>query len=163
AGNFLAAYRHVITPARYLQELRNPRLLDHPSLQGRGTRLSPTDHELHIARTFALSYERLDSTLPADALALQALARVAHFAPGVPIPRNLFIGTLSSSMSDADVQHTQTQVDPSLDIEDALTRLIDLGLLENEEAGALRMHRLLTAFVQGVATDIEAQDAAERA
>lgn len=163
ASNFLAVYRHVITPARYLQELRNPRLLDHPSLQGRGTRLSPTDHELHIARTFALSYERLDPTALADALALQALARVAHFAPGVPIPRELFVATLSSSTSDTDEQHIQTQVDPLLNVEDALNRLIDLGLLENEEEDALRMHRLLTAFVQGVSANIEAQDAAERA
>ncbi|MFN8480565.1 MAG: hypothetical protein U0074_22360 [Kouleothrix sp.] len=31
-------------------------------------------------------------------------------------------------------------------MEDALTRLIELGLLEDEASGALRMHRLLAAF-----------------
>ncbi|MBR8837493.1 MAG: tetratricopeptide repeat protein [Stigonema ocellatum SAG 48.90 = DSM 106950] len=163
AGNFLAAYRHVITPARYLQELRNPHLLDHPSLQGRGTRLSPTDHELHVARTFALSYERLDPTVPADALALQYLVRVAHFAPGVPIPRELLVATLSSSTSNRDEQNIQTQIESSLDVEDAINLLINLGLLENEEAGALRMHRLLTAFIQSVSASIEVRNAAEQA
>jgi hypothetical protein len=58
AGSFLARYRYTITPAAYLAQLRQPNLLDHLSLQGwQLTRdLSPTQHEQHVARTFALSY-----------------------------------------------------------------------------------------------------------
>ena len=70
AGSFLAAYRHAVTPKAYLTQLRDETLLDHPSLRGRGTTFSPTGHELHVARTFALSYDRLDPKDENDALAL---------------------------------------------------------------------------------------------
>jgi hypothetical protein len=71
AGSFLACYRHASAgrPAKYLEQLRHGDLLDHPSLQGRGSEASPTDHERHVARTFALSYERLDAADADDGLA----------------------------------------------------------------------------------------------
>ena len=65
SGSFLARYRHAVTPAAYLAQLQQPNRLAHQSLQGwqLSQELSPTRHEQHVARTFALSYDRLH---PAD-------------------------------------------------------------------------------------------------
>jgi hypothetical protein len=57
AGSYLARYRQVISPTHYLVQLRQPNRLQHRSLQAGD--LSPTGHVQHVARTFALSYERL--------------------------------------------------------------------------------------------------------
>ncbi len=71
AGSFLARYRYAVTATTYLKQLQDQSLLDHASLQGRGTTYSPTGHKLHVARTFALSYEeRLDTADETDALAV---------------------------------------------------------------------------------------------
>lgn len=75
AGSFLARYRHVVTPATYLAQLKDKALLGHPSLQGRWMNVSPTRHDWDVGRTFALSYDRLDPDDPADALARALLAR----------------------------------------------------------------------------------------
>ncbi len=82
AGGYLFRYHFAVAPADYLAQLRRPDLLDHPSLQTGG--ISRTDHEQSVARTFALSYERLDTTDPTDKLAVALLARSACFAPGEP-------------------------------------------------------------------------------
>ncbi len=153
AGSYLARYRHAVTPEDYLVQLRDKALLDHPSLQGRGATLSPTDHELHVARTFILSYQRMDPADETDALALALLGRAAYFAPGEPIPRELLVATLGR---DDDPER-------ALQIEDGLARLVELGLLEAEAEGALRLHRLVSAFVRGVAADAEAQRSVEEA
>src|SRR5262249_54233658 len=52
--------------------------------------------------------------------------------------------------------------DAVLTAEDALARLVELGLLERAEEGTLRLHRLLVVFVQAAAQDGEAQAAVER-
>ncbi|MCI0395180.1 MAG: hypothetical protein L0322_09615, partial [Chloroflexi bacterium] len=77
AGSFLAYYAGAITPADYLADLRGGALLDHPALQGAGSAYSPTGHERHVARTFALSTERLDPQDATDSLAMALLARAA--------------------------------------------------------------------------------------
>jgi len=53
AGSFLKAYRSALfaQPATYLESLRQTDLLDHPSLQGRGSGILPTGHEGHVGRT----------------------------------------------------------------------------------------------------------------
>jgi Tfp pilus assembly protein PilF len=150
AGSFLAKYRHTVTPAAYLQRLSTPTILNDRSLQAAG--LSPTKHVQHVARTFEQSYERLDAADPTDALALKLLARAAYFAPGEPLPRDLLISTLNLPDDDADA---------ALQADDALTRLIDLGLLETEAEDWLRLHRLLAAFVRALAADDEAQASVE--
>ncbi len=149
AGSFLAKYRRVITPADYLRRLRAPTILDDRSLREAG--ISPTKHLQHVARTFEQSYERLDPMDAGDALALKLLACAACFAPGEPIPRWLLLQTLSLA----------DDPDAALLAEDALTRLIDLGLLETDDADALRLHRLLVAFVRAIASDPAAQAAVE--
>jgi tetratricopeptide (TPR) repeat protein/transcriptional regulator with XRE-family HTH domain len=152
AGSFLAKYRHALTPAQYLQRLHVPTILSDRSLQAAG--LSPTQHVQHVARTFEQSYARLDPADPVDALARTLLAHVASFAPGEPLSRSLLLQTLA--LPEEDVERT-------LLAEDALTRLIDLGLLDTTAAGSLRLHRLLVAFVQAVLVDEVSQVAVETA
>jgi tetratricopeptide (TPR) repeat protein len=153
AGSYLARYRFAVTPEEYLAQLRHPDLLRHRSLQV-AVGMLPTPREQNLARTFALSYERLDPADPIDDSAVKLLARVARFAPGEPIPRGLLISTLDLPDDDPDAM---------LRAEDGLSRLAELGLLESEEAGALRLHRLLAAFVRNEADDVEAQAAVEEA
>jgi tetratricopeptide (TPR) repeat protein/transcriptional regulator with XRE-family HTH domain len=153
AGSFLARYHHAVIPAAYLAQLRRPALLKHPSLQGTGR--SPTHHIAHVGRTFQVSYARLDAADATNALATQLLARAASFAPGEPIPRQLLLATLELGERDDAA---------ALRAEDALARLIELGLLdEMAAAGALRLHRLLAAFVRETASDATAQAAVEQA
>jgi tetratricopeptide (TPR) repeat protein len=150
AGGYLERYDFEVTPADYLAQLRRPDLLEHRSLQEGG--ISLTGHVKSVARTFALSYERLNTTDPTDALAIALLARAARFAPGEPIPRDLLRTTLDLREDDPDAM---------LRAGDAVRRLVELGLLQAEETGALRLHRLLAAFVRSAAADAEAQAAVE--
>lgn len=153
AGSFLGKYRHAdfSQPQAYLAALHRSDLLDHDSMRSGG--LSPTGHEQHVGRTFELSTERLDPENPIDALARSLLERAACFAPGEPIPRALLILTVQ------DIEGLTPQR-----IEDALTRLIDLGLLNPEDHGALHIHRLVCSFVKVQAWDYDtAQKAVEKA
>ena len=154
AGSFLCEYRTIISPADYLCQLKDETLLDHPSLEGRGTSFSPTGHELHVAKTFALSLGKLNADDAVDELAMRILARTAYFAPGVPIPRDLLLKTVDSSEEDFET---------TLQIEDALKRLGNLGFLEIEQEGSIVMHRLVASFVRNLQSDSEAQAAAEMA
>ncbi len=150
AGSFLARYRYALSPVAYLVQLRRPDLLQHRSLQGEGR--SPTGHVLHVAQTFVLSYERLQPSDPVDGVALALLQRAAYLAPGEPIPRDLLLATLGL---------TDEDLDGMLQAEDGLRRLGELGLLETEAEGALRLHRLLAAFVRDAAPDVRTQVAVE--
>ena len=154
AGSFLARYKEASfgQPAAYLDQLGRGDLLAHPSLQGKGSEISPTGHEAHVARTFALGYERLDPADPIDAVARKLLARAAHFASGEPIPRPLLLATLHLAGEDTDALLTA---------EDALDRLIGLGLLESGEGGRLVLHRLVATFVRGREEEDESREAVE--
>src|SRR5690606_8542159 len=101
--------------AGYLEKLRGEDLLSHPSLQGRGAEPSPTGHELHVARTFALSFERLDPEDAADVAAIMLLAGAACFAPGEAFPGDWLLAALES--------------EDELLLVDGLKRLLALGLL----------------------------------
>jgi hypothetical protein len=150
AGSFLACYRDTTTPAAYLAELRNQALLEHESLQGDGAETSPTGHVLHVGRTFALSWERLDPADAVDAIARDLLQRAACLAPGEPIPHALLVATLSTP-EDNRAARTQAK---------ALRRLLDLGLLEKPEPATYRIHRLVTAFARHTGGDHDAARAA---
>jgi hypothetical protein len=144
AGSFLACYRNTITPAAYLTQLRARALLGHTSLQGRGSTSSPTNHDLHVGRTFALSWDRLDPSNAVDAMARDLLQRAACLAPGELIPHEMLVATLGPAQND---------LDAALAREDALHRLLHLGLLDAPESGAYRIHRLVTVFAQQAAGD----------
>src|SRR5262249_38985306 len=111
--------------------------------------VSPTGHMHDVARTFALSFDRLNAANPTDALALTLLARTARFAPGEPVPRDLLKATIG-----------ETQ--PARQVGKAIRRLVELGLVDEEADGALRMHRLVAKFVQERSRDAEAQAVVER-
>ncbi|MEZ4593458.1 MAG: tetratricopeptide repeat protein [Chloroflexota bacterium] len=138
AGSFLERYQGVVTPAKYFAQLREHGL-KHPSLTGRGVQYSPTDHELNIARTIALSYEQLHTANEVDEIALALLARAAHFAPNEPIPRDLLFETINLTVDD---------LDAILLAEDGMVRLQDLGLAAQTEQEAIWLHRLVAKYVQ---------------
>ena len=146
AGSFLARYRHapVGQPAAYLEAVRRPDLLEHRSLTMEGE--SPTGHEQHVARTFALSYDQLDPADEIDQMALAILARAAWFAPGEPIPRDAAAG---------ERRRRRRGRGRGLRFEDGLARLRELGLIAEQQDGALVLHRLLAAFVRSEAGDAE--------
>ena len=142
AGRYLRYYKRSVTPADYLDHLRDPLLLHHPSMLGEG--ISPTGHIQHVGRTFALSYDRLDPTDEIDTLARKLLVHAAHFAPGEPIWYNLLVQTLAVDPDDSDALRRTDR---------AFQRLIQVGLIETEENNILRMHRLVAKFVRDVARD----------
>jgi tetratricopeptide (TPR) repeat protein len=150
AGSFLGRYRSTLDPSAYLAQLRQSDPLAHRSLQGSG--ISPTGHVQNVARTFAVSYTRLDPADSVDELALALLARAACLAPGENIPRDLLLATV-------DLDHDD--LDAAMRAEDALRRLVELGLIETHPA-AVRLHRLVAAFVRTEAGTDQAQAAVEQ-
>jgi tetratricopeptide (TPR) repeat protein len=151
AGAYLARYRADLTPSDYLVELRTPTLLRHPSFHG--NRVSPTGHVQHVARTFALSYERLDPTDTDDQVARLLLACAACFAPGEAIPRVLLLSTLQYATLACSPVRAAT----------ALDRLLELGLVEAVARETLRLHRLLHLFIHQQQVYPQAQTAVEEA
>jgi tetratricopeptide (TPR) repeat protein len=160
AGRYLARHRREVSPADYLESIRRPDLLEHPSLR-RARGISPTKHEMDVWRTFALSYRRLDPDDEANETARRLLARAARLAPGEPIPGTLLAWTLVAPGGGDDPPR------PTAAVRDALDRLTGLGLLQGASAGsggeAFRMHRLVAAFALAEAPGAGAQEAVEAA
>ena len=151
AGNFLNCYSQVTT-TRYLEQIREQGVLEHPSLHGRGTAFSPTDHELNVFRTFDINVRQLDPGNEIDALARQLLTHTAQFAPGEPIARDLLLATVAA----------ETELMALLLAEDALTRLVTLGLVRADGQKTITIHRLLLFFTEMVLPDkLRAQKAVE--
>ena len=158
AGHYLKRYARDVAPATYLEDLRRPDLLDHPSLT-RARGISPTDHDMNVWRTFALSYWRLDAGEDTDGLARRMLARAACLAPGEPIPEELLFRPLEPPTSAPGSQPLQ----PATAARDALERLVEVGLLGPEKEGIYGMHRLVAAFARAEVTTREAWEAVEMA
>jgi tetratricopeptide (TPR) repeat protein len=137
AGSYLHRYRRAIAPKQYLTQLRDPRLLQHPSMQGAG--FSPTGHIEHVGRTFALSYERLQREDSRDALARRLLIHMACFAPGEPVWYDVLVRTLALDPEEPN---------DAVRAEDAFARLIELGLIQVEGEKGMRIHRLVATFVR---------------
>ncbi|NJM05161.1 tetratricopeptide repeat protein [Candidatus Gracilibacteria bacterium] len=141
AGSYLARYRHVIDATHYLAILRERSPLIHQSLQN-GV-LTPTEHDTHVARTFALSYDQLDKEEPAAQLALRVLHCAACLAPGAPIPEPLMQGMINGD---------DAMLHPALTTPiKAVRQLNDLGLIEIElqrSRRGLRLHRLVAAYTR---------------
>jgi tetratricopeptide (TPR) repeat protein len=150
AGSYLKRYSVSVSPAQYLEKLGSSPLQAFALRAGSPT---PTQHERDLALTLAASYQGLDANDPTDTLALAILARAAYFAPGESIPRDLLQATLDLSDLPEDEQ--------SLAFDDALIRLMELGLIDPIENSALRLHRLIAAFILSVTTDETVQSAIE--
>ncbi len=103
----------------------------------------PTGHAPSILATFGLSYQRLDTANPTDALALRLLHRAAWCAP-VAIPRRLLLRAADLDPDDVDAQ---------AEADAALRRLAAVGLIEPLSDGALRLHHLLAAYARARAAD----------
>lgn len=151
AGSVLQNYRHALTPSAYLETLRGAVMLD--SLSPSHGDFSFTGHDQNVARSFALSYDRLQIDDARDSMARALLTRAANFAPPAPIPRRVLLATLEPESND---------LEQTLRAEDALLRLLELGLLDQEEEGSVRLHRLLAAFVRNTVLDEQAMPAVER-
>ncbi|MCP4417388.1 MAG: hypothetical protein GY805_12255, partial [Chloroflexi bacterium] len=153
AGSFLNRYPQ-ITGKQYIKQLHKHDILDHPSLHGRGTTYSPTNHELNIFRTFGLNLEWIDTNHETNAMARHLLMCAAQFAPGEPIPRDLLLATSG---------HEDDMLTLLL-AEDALSRLITLGFIHAKGKETITMHRLLLFFTNIVLSDNRtAQQAVEDA
>ena len=145
AGEFLGRYRQ-FDADRYLAQLRETGPIRHPSLEGRGAQHSPTGHELNVSRTFAISLEQLDPADEIDKIARGLLQRAACFAPSMPIPRRLLLGTILSDEGD---------LEAVLQVEDGLARLVSLGFLQREGQETVVIHRLVAAFANQVSATNE--------
>lgn len=141
AGSYLARYRHSIDAASYLRVLREASPLSHQSLQ-RGAR-SPTEHDLHVARTFAFSYDQLVRDDPTAELARMLLHGAACLAPGEPIPESLARLALR-----AHHEGTAAFAQAGFQLGSAIAQLLDLGLMRIEANHTLWLHRLVAAFTR---------------
>ena len=122
AGRFMSRYDE--QPEEYLEELRSEDLLNHESLAN-FTGISPTNHNMSVWRTFALSYRRLDRDNPVDHLAEKLLARAAYFAPSESIPIDSLIDALGLPEGDRQARRRARE---------GLNRLRGLGLLRTAES-----------------------------
>lgn len=157
AGRYLYKYRHITGPERYLKALRAEDVLSHRSLDEIDEcEVSPTDHDMNVRRTFAISIHHLDEGDTVDRLAVKLLARAARFAPGELINRRLLLSTLDVS----DEELTDRQLEER---EDALRRLVELGLVSESDSGSVSMHKLVAASARLEIEDDEAQTSVERA
>lgn len=148
-GSYLETYQDDPSfgdPTRCLANLQAVDPLAHAALSGIDVAWSPTDHELSVGRTFALSLARLD---PSDGQAQSArslLARAAYLAPGEPFAPDVLMA--ASPLGEA--------------ARPAIGRLADLGLI-TQERGTVRMHRLVAAFARSALADESAPGAVRRA
>jgi len=137
AGKYLERYKFEVSPAKYLDDLSKVKPLHHRSLK-RGE-FSPTAHDPDVGRTFAVSLGMLSQN-ETDKLALQILAREVCFAPGTWIPREVLKSSVQEEAKDEQFS-------------DGLTRLVRSGLVEENEAGEIWMHRLVARYIQGLPWD----------
>ena len=107
--------------------------LGHGSLSAEEEASSPTGHDSHVARSFAVSLNQLSQDNERDQKARQLLAHAAWFAPGEVILR----AHLLASLRDGE----------PLQASKALNRLLGLGLISITEEG-LELHRLIASFAQ---------------
>jgi hypothetical protein len=140
AGSFLA--RSSKDPAGFLADLTR-RHLEHPALRGRPDTLVPTysmlGREIGLYTVLTLGLDQLDPATADGALARTLLARAACLdLAGAAFPRALLTETAPVDQDDPDAE---------LLVDDALNSITDLGFLEIEQGGRLRMHGLIAAAV----------------
>jgi tetratricopeptide (TPR) repeat protein len=120
--------------AEYLAKLEAEKM-EHESLKGWNGLGSLTNHEMNVYATFSLSYEQLHAPGKANQLAEQLIQYLAFFAPQAPIA----LAWCHPLLPDT----------PPMMWNQAMERLLALGLVERPEPGQVQMHRLVMYFVQG--------------
>ena len=157
AGSYLETYQEAVTPDSYLEQLQEKGLLNHPSLQGKGANYSPTQHELHVWRTFAVSYAGLNVNHTMHRLAKGMLACAAWLALGEPIPVWLLdkvsehVGEYASrENTNEGEEQALKEEEVKLQLVEARRKLIGLGLLMRDGEETVTMHRLVGVYVQGL-------------
>jgi tetratricopeptide (TPR) repeat protein len=155
AGSYLSSFEDSALgdPNNYLEELKSESLIEHPSLQGVGVDHSPTHHDLNVARTFNLSYKRLQND-SIDLAAKTLIARAAYFAPGESIAIDLLVATLVFDGSN-------NLLERQIEMESAINRLTNLGLVERGAGRSLKLHRLIAEFIKSEYRDSKAQSDVE--
>ncbi len=151
AGSWLARYRHFLPLSAYRSHLEQAPLRDAALPESAQPFIAETLRP--VARAFGLSYRQLNPREPIDVLALALLTRAAYFAPGEPIPREVLLATYEMPAND---------VGAAFQAEQALWRLIELGLVGRAVGGALQMHRLIAQFTRSQLVDQTAQLDVER-
>gem|GEM_PF-870671 len=142
AGSYLRLFEDEVTPREYLHEIRSNNILEHPSLVGEDVLFSPTNHVLHIGRTFALSYDKLSLANTVDTMAMKILARACCFAAGEALPKTLLVSSLR--LTEGQLSRTASR---------AIRRLTSLGLIEKAGQLGLKLHRLVAYFAKTTIKD----------
>jgi tetratricopeptide (TPR) repeat protein len=139
AGNFLQTYRDDISLLQYLDALRQPIPLKGGSLKR--SEFSPSGLDLKVGRVLAIDIEWLGKERGTNRLALDLLQQIACFAPGELIPRELLRASAGAKKVGSAVFGY------------GVNRLLEMGLVEQNNAGDLRMHRLVAGFVRDMLPD----------
>ncbi len=134
AGSFLNTHRQDISPGEFLEALRQPEPLRARTL--RAGEYSPTGQDHDVSRAFSIGMKWLQKESQTNRLALDLLKQIACFAPGEFIPLDL-IRTSAGG-----------EKDEKAGFEDGVSRLLNMGLVEDNTKGDLRMHRLVAWFVR---------------
>ena len=144
AGRYLHDMRRVgLSVADYLKKLDETNPLEHSSLRGWAAQqqyVNPTQHDMDVAATFRLSWEKVDNPLAA-----RLFRACGYLAPSVAIPPDLL-----RRLAENDVEA----------LAGALRQLSAYGLLAPDPTGdaQLVIHPLLADFARGL--DAEADDSA---
>jgi tetratricopeptide (TPR) repeat protein len=91
-----------------------------------------------VALSFGVSFNKLSPENPTDALAQKLFYFASWFAP-VSINRDLLIASAGVDSANRDARHLA---------DDALRRLVEVGLVKVEEDARLLLHRLLRDFAR---------------
>ncbi|CAO3408552.1 hypothetical protein [Azospirillum largimobile] len=109
---------------------------------------SPTGHDQHVARTFAISYDQLWDDVPTDGVARVALSFAAWLVPGETIERSFLQALIALDLEQGITSDEQRTIEHGALFEDALIRLRELGLIDELPDGDLVVHRLLGRLVR---------------
>ncbi|MCD4685755.1 MAG: tetratricopeptide repeat protein, partial [Anaerolineae bacterium] len=148
AGSYLHQMRRVgLTVADYTARLDRDGLA-HPSLRDwaeRARQSSPTGHDMNVARSFGLSWAKVD-----DPLACRLFRACGYLAPNTPIPFELLIALAQTP------EELEEETPPSEETQEALAlaqgQLVQYGLLapHAEQEHLLAIHPLLADFARGL-------------
>lgn len=148
AGSYLHQMRRVgLTVAEYTERLDRDGLA-HRSLRDwaeKARQISPTGHDLNVARSFGLSWAKVD-----DPLACMLFRACGYLAPNTPVPLELLLALAQTP------EEVEANTPPTEETQEALAlaqmQLAQYGLLapHAEQTHLLAIHPLLADFARGL-------------